>query len=48
MQIIELEDRTIYRPAKGKKVKFANDDSNLYSEIVLAKEDTREVVEVKG
>ena len=48
MQVIELEDRVIYRPAKGKKVKFAKGDSKLFVEIVLAKNDEREVVEVKG
>ena len=47
MQKIELEDRFIYRAAKGKKVKFVNTESK-YSEISVSKEDTREVEEVDG
>ena len=46
MEIIELEDRKIYRPAKGKKVKFAN-RKEKYTEIVLKKEDTRRIMEVE-
>lgn len=45
MNIIELEDRVIYRAAKGKKVKFANSDSK-YSEIVVSLENRKEIVEV--
>lgn len=44
MQVIRLEDRIIYRPSKGKKVKFIN-DKQTYSEIVV-KEETDKVVEV--
>lgn len=46
MERIEFEDRILYRPAKGKKVKFAEDKST-YSEIVVGKKDKRLVVEVK-
>lgn len=45
MEIIELEDRKIYRPAKGKKVKFVNDESR-YSEIVVDLDNKREIEEV--
>ena len=45
MQIIELEDRIIYRAAKGKKVKFVNTEGK-YSEISVDKDDERQVVEV--
>lgn len=47
MKIIELEDRTIYRASKGKKVKFVDSESR-YSEIVINKEDEgkRKIVEV--
>ena len=45
MQKIELEDRIIYRSAKGKKVKFVNTESK-YSEISVDKDDERRVVEV--
>ena len=44
-QIIELEDRRIYRAAKGKKVKFVNDESR-YSEIVVDLDNKREIEEV--
>ena len=37
MKVIELEDRTIYRADKGKKVKFANSDTK-FSEIVVNKD----------
>ena len=47
MQVIELEDRKIYRPKKGKKVKFKN-DNRLYSEMVVYLDDNREVEEVKA
>ena len=47
MQVIELEDRKIYRAAKGKKVKFKA-DAELYSEIVVSLNDEREIEEVKG
>lgn len=45
MKIIELEDRIIYRSAKGKKVKFVNSKSK-YSEISVDKDDKREIEEV--
>ena len=45
MEKIELEDRVIYRAAKGKKVKFVNNESK-YSEIVIDLEDERKIVEV--
>ena len=45
MQKIELEDRIIYRSAKGKKVKFVNTESK-YSEIGISKDDERKIVEV--
>ena len=45
MQVIELEDRKIYRPATGKKVKFVNTESK-YSEIVVNLDDKREIEEV--
>ena len=45
MTIIELEDRKIYRSAKGKKVKFVDDESR-YSEIVVDLDNKREIVEV--
>ena len=44
MQIIKLEDRIIYRAAKGKKVKFVNDEREYY-EIVVDYDDNREVIE---
>ena len=44
MQVIRLEDRVIYRPSKGKKVKFVNDKIK-YSEIVV-KEETNKIEEV--
>lgn len=44
MQIIELQDRIIYRASAGKKVKFIN-DKNTYSEIVV-KEETNKIEEV--
>ena len=47
MQIIELEDRIIYRASKGKKVKFVNTESK-YSEISVDKNDERQVVEVSN
>lgn len=47
MQTIELEDRTIYRAAKGKKVKFV-DSEIKYSEIGVNKDDEREVEEVEA
>ena len=47
MQVIELEDRYIYRASKGKKVKFINDPkSNLYDEIEV-KERNDKIVEVE-
>lgn len=46
MQKIELEDRIIYRAAKGKKVKFIS-QSEKYCEIVVKLDDKREVEEVK-
>lgn len=45
MQKVELEDRNIYRAAKGKKVKFAN-EKHEYREIAVSKTDKREIVEV--
>ena len=45
MEKIELEDRVIYRAAKGKKVKFVNNESK-YSEIVIDRDDERKIVEV--
>lgn len=45
MQIINLNDRTICRASKGKKVKFKNDD-RLYSEIVVDLDNNREIEEV--
>ena len=45
MQIIELEDRKIYRAGKGKKVKFVNDES-MFSEIVVNLDNEKEVEEV--
>ena len=45
MEKIELEDRIIYRAAKGKKVKFVNNESK-YSEIVIDLDDERKIVEV--
>ena len=45
MEIIKLEDRIIYRAAKGKKVKFVNDKSK-YSEIVVGYDNEIEIVEV--
>ena len=44
MQIIELEDRKIYRAKKGKKVRFVN-SNKLYSEIVVMNEETNKKVE---
>lgn len=46
MQVIKLEDRVIYRAAKGRKVKFRN-KPELYSEIIVKLDDEREVEEVK-
>ena len=45
MEIIELEERKIFRAAKGKKVKFVNDESR-YSEIVVDLDNKREIEEV--
>lgn len=45
MQTINLNDRTIYRASKGKKVKFTDDD-RLYSEIVVDLDNNREIEEV--
>ena len=45
MEIIELEEKKIFRAAKGKKVKFVNDESR-YSEIVVDLDNKREIVEV--
>ena len=45
MTIIKLEDRQIFRAAKGKKVKFVNDESR-YSEIVVDLDNKREIEEV--
>ena len=45
MQKIELEDRIIYRAAKGKKVKFVNSDEK-FSEIVVRKNEKVDIVEV--
>lgn len=45
MQKIELEDSYIYRPSKGKKVKFAN-ERETYSEIVVKKDNNKKVEEV--
>ena len=45
MEIIELEERKIFRAAKGKKVKFVDDESR-YSEIVVDLDNKREIVEV--
>lgn len=44
MEIIELEDRIIYRASKGKKVKFINNESK-FTEIVV-KEKSNKIVEV--
>lgn len=48
MQTIELEDRIIYRAAKGKKVKFTDDADSKYSEISIRKDEIKDkkVVEV--
>ena len=46
MQVLELEGKKIYRPKKGKKVKFQN-SNRLYSEIVVNLDDNRIVEEVK-
>lgn len=43
---IELEDRIIYRPSKGKKVKFAN-RKEKYCEIVVKKDEPQKIVEVE-
>ena len=45
MTIIELEDRKIFRPANGKKVKFVGSESK-YSEISVDLDDKRQVEEV--
>lgn len=45
MEIIKLEDRVVYRAAKGKKVKFVNSE-NKYSEIAV-KHETWRIVEVE-
>ena len=44
MEVIELEDRVIYRASNGKKVKFVNNESK-FREIVV-KEKTNRIVEV--
>ena len=44
MEVIKLEDRYCYRPSKGKKVKFINQESK-YTEIVVKKQ-TNKIVEV--
>lgn len=46
MQVIELEDRKIYRAKKGKKVRFVGTERK-YSEISVALDDPREVEEVQ-
>ena len=46
MEKIELNDRVIYRSLKGYKVRFVG-RNELYEEIVLPKNDTRVVEEVK-
>lgn len=46
MNKLEFEDRVIYRAKKGFKVRFVN-SNELYEEIVLTKNDTRQVEEVK-
>lgn len=45
MQTIRLEDRIIYRAAKGKKVKFVN-DKRKFTENVVKYSDKRKVAEV--
>ena len=45
MKEIQCNDRIIYRAGRGKKVKFINDKST-YVEIVVKKDDKREIVEV--
>ena len=45
MQIINLNDRIIYRASNGKKVKFV-DDKRTYGEIAVDKDDEREIEEV--
>ena len=45
MNIIELEDRVIYRASKGKKVRFINSESR-YSEIVVELDNKKQIVEV--
>jgi len=45
MEIIELEDRKIYRAGKGKKVKFVDNESK-YVEIVVNLDDKRQIEEV--
>ena len=48
MNIIELEDRVIYRPSNGKKVKFINDPkSTLYDEIEVKERNDDKIVEVE-
>ena len=46
MQVIDLNDRRIYRAKKKHKVKFIN-DNRTYVEIVVSLDDSREVEEVK-
>lgn len=43
---VKLEDRIIYRPSKGKKVKFVG-GNRLYPEIVVKLDDKRKIEEVK-
>lgn len=46
MQVIDLNDRRIYRAKKKHKVKFIH-DNRIYVEIVVPLDDKREVEEVK-
>lgn len=47
MTVLELEDRKIIRPKKGKKVKFKS-GNKLYTEIVVDLNDNQEIEEVKA
>ena len=47
MKVMNSNGKKIYRPKKGHKVKFVNSD-RLYSEIVVAEDDNRQVEEVSA
>lgn len=46
MKVLEFEDRKIYRPKKGYKVKFQDNDKT-FSEICVALDNKRIIEEVK-